>query len=323
LTRLSVHWLKLGIRLERIDPGKPQQNRRHERMHATLKAGTTRPPAATDTIGRSGTASGSLQGIKRVIEHLRNGALCCSPATFTVEFDSKSGCSLEVNEPNWIFLFVICNVTRGRKMKTTRVSICASAFIVLSSPALAVGPYVSGQAGISIFEDANNSLGGTTLVSSYDPGWALGGALGYSFPSGARLEGEIGYRRNDLDTISVNGASAGAQGDEGALSFMVNLWYDVDFGLPVTPYVGGGIGFARLSFDNVRVGGNQIVDDEDTVLAYQVGIGISYPIAPKLDMTVDYRYFATEDPSFTATNGASFNSEFHSHNIMVGLRFGF
>ena len=46
LTRLSVHWLKLGIALERIEPGKPQQNGRHERMHATLKAQTTRPPAA-------------------------------------------------------------------------------------------------------------------------------------------------------------------------------------------------------------------------------------------------------------------------------------
>jgi putative transposase len=47
LTRLSVHWVKLGIRLERIDPGAPQQNGRHERMHGTLKAETARPPAAT------------------------------------------------------------------------------------------------------------------------------------------------------------------------------------------------------------------------------------------------------------------------------------
>ena len=47
LTRLSVHRVKLGIRLERIEPGAPQQNGRHERMHATLKAETSRPPAAT------------------------------------------------------------------------------------------------------------------------------------------------------------------------------------------------------------------------------------------------------------------------------------
>ena len=47
LSRLSVHWVKLGIRLERIDPGAPQQNGRHERMHETLKAETSRPAAAT------------------------------------------------------------------------------------------------------------------------------------------------------------------------------------------------------------------------------------------------------------------------------------
>jgi len=46
LTRLSVHWRKLGIRLERIDPGAPQQNGRHERMHGTLKTETSHPPAA-------------------------------------------------------------------------------------------------------------------------------------------------------------------------------------------------------------------------------------------------------------------------------------
>jgi putative transposase len=47
LTRLAVKWVKLGIRLERTDPGSPQQNGRHERMHATLKAETAVPPADT------------------------------------------------------------------------------------------------------------------------------------------------------------------------------------------------------------------------------------------------------------------------------------
>lgn len=44
LSRLSIWWLKLGIRLERNDPGHPEQNGAHERMHRTLKAETTRPP---------------------------------------------------------------------------------------------------------------------------------------------------------------------------------------------------------------------------------------------------------------------------------------
>jgi transposase InsO family protein len=46
LTRLSAWWVKLGIAAERIDPGEPQQNGRHERMHETLKQETARPPRA-------------------------------------------------------------------------------------------------------------------------------------------------------------------------------------------------------------------------------------------------------------------------------------
>ena len=44
LSKLSVWWLRLGIALERIKPGHPQQNGRHERMHLTLKKEATRPP---------------------------------------------------------------------------------------------------------------------------------------------------------------------------------------------------------------------------------------------------------------------------------------
>ncbi len=49
LSELSVWWIRLGIRPELIEPGKPQQNGQHERMHRVLKAETTRPPAANLT----------------------------------------------------------------------------------------------------------------------------------------------------------------------------------------------------------------------------------------------------------------------------------
>jgi hypothetical protein len=45
LSRLSVWWLRLGIQIEPIKPGRPQQNGRHERMHLTLKKEATRPPS--------------------------------------------------------------------------------------------------------------------------------------------------------------------------------------------------------------------------------------------------------------------------------------
>jgi putative transposase len=45
LSKLSVWWLRLGIDIERIKPGRPQQNGRHERMHLTLKKEATKPAA--------------------------------------------------------------------------------------------------------------------------------------------------------------------------------------------------------------------------------------------------------------------------------------
>ena len=46
LSKLAVWWLRLGIQIERITPGHPQQNGRHERMHLTLKREATKPAAA-------------------------------------------------------------------------------------------------------------------------------------------------------------------------------------------------------------------------------------------------------------------------------------
>jgi hypothetical protein len=47
LSSLSAWWIRLGIVPERIEPGKPQQNGRHERMHRTLKLHTASPPHST------------------------------------------------------------------------------------------------------------------------------------------------------------------------------------------------------------------------------------------------------------------------------------
>jgi transposase InsO family protein len=59
LSQLSVWWVRLGILPELIEPGKPQQNGRHERMHRTLKAETTRPVA------------NSCRGQQRKFDHFR------------------------------------------------------------------------------------------------------------------------------------------------------------------------------------------------------------------------------------------------------------
>ena len=60
LSKLSVWWLRLGIQIERIKPGHPQQNGRHERMHLTLKKEATKPAAAERPA-----AAGALRCLRR------------------------------------------------------------------------------------------------------------------------------------------------------------------------------------------------------------------------------------------------------------------
>jgi transposase InsO family protein len=52
ISKLSIKWMRLGIVHERIEPGKPTQNGKHERMHRTLKEDTASPPAPTLAIQR-------------------------------------------------------------------------------------------------------------------------------------------------------------------------------------------------------------------------------------------------------------------------------
>ena len=59
LSKLAVWWLRLGIQIERIQPGHPQQNGRHERMHRTLKAEATKPPRRTCCSNRPGSMPSS------------------------------------------------------------------------------------------------------------------------------------------------------------------------------------------------------------------------------------------------------------------------
>lgn len=66
LSRLSVWWIKLGIRPELIEPASPQQNGAHERMHRTLKAATARPPAA-----HAGAQQRRFDAFRREYNHVR------------------------------------------------------------------------------------------------------------------------------------------------------------------------------------------------------------------------------------------------------------
>jgi transposase InsO family protein len=81
LSRLSVWWLRLGIAIERIQPGHPQQNGRHERMHLTLKKEATRP-AGRNILQQQAKFDGRVQhraSSRSAPNAVSGGSICCFP----------------------------------------------------------------------------------------------------------------------------------------------------------------------------------------------------------------------------------------------------
>lgn len=227
-------------------------------------------------------------------------------------------------------------------MKNLLVSLFALAAMLMPGMAAAQsyedvlkGLYFDIRGGGSLLSDADNSDGIVVIESDFDPGYVIDGAIGYAHPSGFRGEIALGYRAQDIDTLtitndgglgvalgigSLNGlATSNFNGDVETFSAMANAFYDIDFGSKFKPFVGVGVGTALISVDLSGLS-TQLVDDSDTVFAYQGMAGVSYEFNETVTASLLYNYFATTDPSFTDEAGGPFDSEYASHSIMVGLR---
>ena len=232
-------------------------------------------------------------------------------------------------------------------MRTTPVTLkgifgllCAAVIMGVGTGARAAGHwYVALDAGAAFLSDssstASDSVGNSvTFETEFDTGFGVHGAIGHSWGA-FRLEGEVSYRKNDLDKFDItnvtlagigsfnNLGSFAADGDVWALGFMGNVWYDFRTRSPWKPFVGGGLGVARISINDASILGISFADDEDWVFAYQVGAGIGYEVTPGTIVSLGYRFFGTADPEFTDVTGVPFDAEYSSQNIEIGLRFSF
>ena len=184
------------------------------------------------------------------------------------------------------------------------------------------GTYIGLGGGMNFARDADISGPGIGTNAEFDDGWVGVGSIGYGFGNGLRLELEVGYRENDIELLQ---GQTGATGSVNVWSGMLNLLYDIPTGTGFTPYLGVGGGYARVKADGARpiTTGLVDIDDTDDVFAYQGILGVAYGITPNLKLGLDYRYFATQDPEFSASNGASVDSEYSAHTVLIALRWEF
>lgn len=196
------------------------------------------------------------------------------------------------------------------------------------------GPYVSGFIGVSVPQNADVTSYDYLTATSFDdrvefnPGINIGGTAGYDYGT-IRLEGELSYKHGEIATITdkVNALRLhNADGNIGALALMINAFFDLHNTSPVTPYLGGGIGFASMHLSDTFVAefGPPIYrEDDDSVFAYQAGAGLEVALNRRLSLDLGYRYFATTKARFGANRDITTELEFKSHNAAVGLRVKF
>jgi len=224
------------------------------------------------------------------------------------------------------------------------------------------GLYVSGETGVN-FAGSLLSSGETTKV--YTNAGPLGALdLGWEFPNGLRVEIEGSDRSNRIDGIStlrVNGAMLPLSNVNGAVATpaaMANVVYDIPLhGLPLSlqPYVGAGLGYGWLQFNNTSGNGNGrlllpennsytgpvLVDFGNAgALAYQAIAGVSLPLhfLPGLAATLEYRFFGTGQANVPVTRTATTTNlingaipsavtrngfQVHDNAVLIGLRYSF
>ena len=197
--------------------------------------------------------------------------------------------------------------------------------LVLSSASLVsadYGPYVGVRGDVSFLNDAQVSAGPSEdnpaldVTAKTQTGYAVRGAVGYAFQNNFRLEAEVGYRNNGLNSMDVRSPGGLAQiaidasgqfpagtpfnklseprqqailaetnkthalsGNTEAITLLANGYYDFHLESGLKPYIGAGLGVSFISADVDQVStGRKLVDDSDAVFAYQAFAGVGYEV---------------------------------------------
>ena len=187
-------------------------------------------------------------------------------------------------------------------------------------------PYIEAQIG-AVFAEENDA--GPVSDMDFDTGIASAVAIGLDHGwryAHARSELEFAYHQSDVDGGSLSGLKV-TDGEVEALSLLLNLFYTIETGYSITPYIMGGLGVAFLDIDNVTIAGTSFIEDSEFALAYQTGVGLDLPLTDSLSLDLSYRYFGTADKEFENNTVSSstkyFDFRYETHNALQGLRYKF
>lgn len=176
--------------------------------------------------------------------------------------------------------------------------------LVIAAPQARAQLYAGAYGGFDIGLDGDATDAGAPGIFTMDFGFGFGAFAGGYVGQNMRIEGEIGYRANDLESFG----GTLINGDVTSLAFMGNIYFDIPVQSVLTPYVGAGLGVADVEMTGFRTG-------KDTVLAAQVMVGATIATSPNVSLTFEYRLFGTDEP-----NIGNFEFEYLHSGILGGIR---
>ena len=150
-------------------------------------------------------------------------------------------------------------------------------------------------------------------------GFNVGGAIGAKFRKYFRAEIAFTYRESEVDAASVQNEARSGSGAISLLAVLVNGYAEYDLGVGVIPYLGLGIGWGSAEIDaKNKAGALQLkLEGRDSVFTWNVMAGGSYPVNDVLDVSLGYRYIATEDTRINSKvrnlGSRRLDSEFDAH----------
>ncbi len=167
------------------------------------------------------------------------------------------------------------------------------------------GLYFKADAGGNVTEDIklNEFFGPVTPGSKVklDPGVRFGLTAGYDVCDWFGFEGELGVFANKITSMTDATEVHDAYFENAP--FLVNAKLHLPYWYRLSPYVGAGVGgsVSILDVDHVTINGISLHgSDSDVVFAYQAFAGLRFMINKHMGVSVEYRYFAADAPSWTA-----------------------
>lgn len=221
------------------------------------------------------------------------------------------------------------------------ISLMSGSVLAAAAPSLYVAPTKKIYARVDLSENFfitpaastssavnNTSISASSENVSYTPGYNLG--LGYQIVPRFRVDMDFTYRPS-IPFKLIDDAPETGKGHLNNYTFMFNAYYDFKSKIPIVPYLMAGIGVSHNSTSKIYwLTFNQYENGQtSTYFAWQLGLGLTYPIRPNL--LVDFNYQLVDLGTFrntgtynvgTPSAPTTWNTLF-SNQLQLGLRYYF